>query len=166
MSCRIENGRAILPNGKDSKLFERLKEYGGHQANAIYESIYSKEFKDFYGFDFEKEDINQMERAANNLDENNEPKLFIDDNKYSFIRNDSKEFFIDIANKEKSRVLDLGGRPEVESAELQGELINTAVSLINKIKTKANLTDRQISEMFDNDEMRNRILLLAFNEAE
>jgi len=165
MSCRIENGRAILPNGKDSKLFESLKEYGGHQANAIYESIYSKEFKDFYGFDFEKEDITQMERAVNNLDENNEPRLFIDDNKYSFMRNDSKEFFIDIANKEKSRVLDLGGRPEVESAELQGELINTAVSFINKIKTKANLTDRQISEMFDNDEMRNRILLLAFNDS-
>ena len=35
MSCRIENGKAILPNGKQSKLYDKLKESLGHKADNI-----------------------------------------------------------------------------------------------------------------------------------
>ena len=34
MSCRIENGRAILPNGKDSKLLKGLRDAVGSKAQA------------------------------------------------------------------------------------------------------------------------------------
>ena len=51
MSCRIENGRAILPNGKDSKLLAKLREVvnNNFKAEALYESIYNSEgeFKKF-----------------------------------------------------------------------------------------------------------------------
>lgn len=74
MSCRIENGRAILPNGKDSKLLAKLREVvnNNFKAEALYESIYNSEgeFKKFYG-NFEEE--GQVD--TNFLDENGEPIL-------------------------------------------------------------------------------------------
>ena len=96
MSCRIENGRAILPNGKDSKLLKALRDAVGSiaQAEAMYETVYTEEFKKFYGFDFEKEDITQVERFANNLDENNEPRLFAGIGIYEFINNKLESFYI------------------------------------------------------------------------
>ena len=89
MSCRIENGRAILPNGKDSKLLKDLRDAVGSraQADAIYETVYTEEFKKFYGFDFEKEGITQIEQKLNLLDENNEPILYSGIGIYEFINN-------------------------------------------------------------------------------
>ena len=77
MSCRIENGRAILSNGKDSSLLKTLRDTVGNptEADTIYEQTYGNDFKTWLGFDFEKKDVSQMERFTYNLDENNEPKL-------------------------------------------------------------------------------------------
>ena len=120
MSCRIENGRAILPNGKDSKLLKGLRDAVGSkaQADAMYESVYGEEFKKFYGFDFEKEGITQVERFANNLDENNEPRLFAGIGIYEFINNKLESFPVALSDKQQSRVLDLN-RTEAENVEIQ-----------------------------------------------
>ncbi len=70
MSCRIEGGRAILPNGKDSKLYDKLKQEFGHKADNIYETVYGEEFKKFWGSDFQKDvGQSQIEQFGNNLDE-------------------------------------------------------------------------------------------------
>ena len=160
MSCRIENGRAILPNGKDSKLLKDLRDSVGSnaQAESLYESIYGEEFKKFYGFDFEKEGITQIERFANNLDENNEPRLFAGIGIYEFINNKLESFPVALADKQKNKVLDLN-RTEIENAELQSELINTLVGFTNNLKIKANIDNVDI--IFN--ALKNKTLLAAFN---
>ena len=119
MSCRIENGRAILPNGKDSKLLKDLRDAVGSnaQAEAMYESVYGEEFKKFYGFDFEKEGITQIERFANNLDENNEPRLFAGIGVYEFLNNKMESFPVAMSDVQKSKILDLS-RSAKENAEI------------------------------------------------
>ena len=137
MSCRIENGRAVLPNGKDSKLLKDLRDAVGSnaEAEAIYESIYSEEFKNFYGFDFEKQDITQIEQYFNNLDENNEPRLFQGIGIYEFLNNKSKSFPVALSNKQKNKVLDLN-RSEKENMQIQSALLNTLLGFANDIQTK------------------------------
>ena len=124
MSCRIENGRAILPNGKDSKLLKALRDAVGSnaQAEAMYETVYTEEFKKFYGFDFEKEGITQLEQKLNLLDENNEPILYAGVGIYEFINNKSQSFPVVMSDVQKSKILDLS-RSEKENAEIQSELI-------------------------------------------
>ena len=78
MSCRIENGKAILPNGKQSKLYDKLKENLGHKADNIYETVYGEEFRKFWGSDFQK-DVGQSQiddKLFKNVDENGEPILY------------------------------------------------------------------------------------------
>ena len=69
MSCRIDpiSRRAILPNGKDSKLLADLRNASAtaSEAEAIYESVYSPEFKKFYKFDFEQKNIDQIQTFFN-----------------------------------------------------------------------------------------------------
>ena len=160
MSCRIENGRAILPNGKDSKLLKGLRDAVGSraQADAIYESVYGEEFKKFYGFDFEKEGITQVERFANNLDENNEPRLFAGIGIYEFINNKLKSFPVALSDKQQSKVLDLN-RTEAENAEIQSELINTLIGFTNNLKIKAGVDNADI--IFNT--LKDKTLLAAFN---
>ena len=137
MSCRIENGRAILPNGKDSKLLKDLRDAVGSnaEAEAIYESIYSEEFKKFYGFDFEKQDINQIAQYFNNLDENNEPRLFQGIGIYEFLNNKSESFPVALSNKQKNKILDLN-RSQKENMQIQSALLNTLLGFANDIQTK------------------------------
>ena len=120
MSCRIENGRAVLPNGKDSKLLKDLRDAVGSnaEAEAIYESIYSEEFKKFYGFDFEKQDINQIAQYFNNLDENNEPRLFQGIGIYEFLNNKSESFPVALSNKQKNKVLDSIGKSAYNGVDI------------------------------------------------
>ena len=51
MSCRVENGKAILRSGKESKLFNELFEATGNidQATDLYEQVHSKNFIDWFG---------------------------------------------------------------------------------------------------------------------
>ena len=160
MSCRIENGRAILPNGKDSKLLKGLRDAVGSkaQADAMYESVYGEEFKKFYGFDFEKEGITQVERFANNLDENNEPRLFAGIGIYEFINNKWESFPVALSDKQQSRVLDLN-RTEAENVEIQSELINTLIGFTNNLKIKAGVDNADI--IFNT--LKDKTLLAAFN---
>ena len=162
MSCRIENGRAILPNGKDSKLLKDLRDALGSnaQAEAVYESIYGEEFKKFYKFDFEKEGITQIEQFSNNLDENNEPKLFQGIGTYEFINIEQKSFYVALANKQKNKILDLN-RSEKENMEIQSALLNTLVGFANSIQTKVGY------KMGGNliTAIKNKTLLAAFNNS-
>ena len=163
MSCRIEGGRAILPNGKDSKLYDKLKQEFGHKADNIYETVYGEEFKKFWGSDFQKDvGQSQIEQFGNNLDENNEPILYSDVGMYEFMNPKGETFQIAEVNRDNSKALDLGGRSDQETVELQEELINTAVYVINTIKSKANLSETQVSQMFDNGVLKNELLKLTF----
>ena len=160
MSCRIENGRAILPNGKDSKLLKDLRDAVGSntEAEAIYESIYGEEFKKFYGFDFEKQDISQIEQYFNNLDENNEPRLFQGIGIYEFLNNKSQSFPVALSNKQKNKILDLN-RSEKENMQIQSALLNTLLGFANDIQTKVGY------KMGGNlvDALKNKTLQAAFN---
>ena len=51
MSCRVQNGKAILPNGKESELFKSLVRATGNidEATNLYEQVHSKNFVDWYG---------------------------------------------------------------------------------------------------------------------
>ena len=138
MSCRIENGRAILPNGKESKLLEKLREVSNSifKAEAIYESIYNSEgeFKKFYG-NFEEE--GQVDPLF--LDENGEPILYVDNGVYGFFKDgyDTSEFYaIGTFDKEKSKVLDLLQNTEEENRIYQKELVNTLMFFINDVRVK------------------------------
>ena len=179
MSCRTEiNGtiKYILPNGKDSKLFEGLKTTANtiSEAEKIYESVYSEEFTKFYGFDFQKDDVNQIERFANNLDENNEPRLFSGVGIYEFLNSKMESFPVSISNKQKNKILDLNRSSEKENIELQAELINTIIGFINKTKNASGLqNEAQINKYFniDKDNPQNKgllaekVLLAAFNNS-
>ena len=137
MSCRIENGRAILSNGKDSKLLKDLRDAVGSntEAESLYESIYGEEFKKFYGFNFEKENISQIEQFANNLDENNEPRLFQGIGIYEFINNKLENFPVALSNKQKNKILDLN-RSAKENMQIQSALLNTLLGFANDIQNK------------------------------
>ena len=164
MSCRIENGKAILPNGKQSKLYDKLKENLGHKADNIYETVYGEEFRKFWGSDFQK-DVGQSQiddKLFKNVDENGEPILYSDVGFYEFMNPKGETFQVAEAFREESKLLDLGGRSDQETVELQEDFVNTAVYLINTLKTKANLSEREVSEMFDNNVLRNEILKLTF----
>ena len=87
MSCRIEGGRAILPNGKDSKLYDKLKQEFGHKANNLYEIVYGEEFKKFWGSDFQSK-VGQSQiddKLFSYVDENGEPILYSDVGFYEFM---------------------------------------------------------------------------------
>ena len=172
MSCRIENGRAILPNGKDSKLLKALRDAVGSnaQAEAMYETVYTEEFKKFYGFDFEKEGITQLEQKLNLLDENNEPILYAGVGIYEFINNKSQSFPVVMSDVQKSKILDLS-RSEKENAEIQSELINTIIGFVNDIRSRADIKTSEINKIFDIDKdnpadkgvLADKVLLAAFN---
>ena len=141
MSCRIENGRAILPNGKESKLLEKLRELSNSnfRAEAIYESIYNSEgeFKKFYG-NFEEE--GQVDPLF--LDENGEPILYTEEGVWGFVKPGDTEgsegefYAIGVSNREKSKVLDLLQDTEEENRIYQKELVNTIMFFINNVRVK------------------------------
>ena len=125
MSCRVQNGKALLPNGKQSELFKKLVSVTGNpnEATKLYEDIYSKNFKEWYGKDWEKD------YAVDPFftDDNGEPKLVIEKG-YSSIKNTKgKTFKIPTEIKEIKSVLDIG-------RELQEELINTLASFVNRVR--------------------------------
>lgn len=153
MSCRIENGRAILPNGKDSKLLAKLREVvnNNFKAEALYESIYNSEgeFKKFYG-NFEEE--GQVD--TNFLDENGEPILYIEEGIYGFF-NQADEFYgIGAFSREKSKVLDLLQDTEEENRVVQANLVNTIMYFINEVKIELkkqglDFTDDVVNKLFN-----------------
>ena len=87
MSCRVQNNKAILPNGKESELFKSLT--GATQnieaATNWYEELHSKEFKDWFGRDWEKDYSKDLF-----TDENGEPKLIAEIGYFS-IKNDKEK---------------------------------------------------------------------------
>lgn len=159
MSCRIDpiSRRAILPNGKDSKLLADLRNASAtaSEAEAIYESVYSPEFKKFYKFDFEQKNIDQIQTFFNNLDENNEPRLFPGNGKYEFINIDAKSFPVRLSNKQKSKVLDFNRSPQ-ENAELQDALLNTIVGFINNVKIAGGLQNKKEVDTFFNTDKKTK----------
>ena len=124
MSCRVQKGKAILPNGKTSELYEDLKiaTRDSNEATKIYDDIHSAEFKKWYGKDWEKDyNVDLF------TDNNGEPKLAYETGYVSFKNNKGDTWEIPVEVKEKSSVLNIG-------RELQDELINTIVNFVNTVK--------------------------------
>ena len=177
MSCVIDkNGNAIAPNGKPSNLLKELRDKmnSNARAEAIYESIYNTEgaFKKFYG-DFQV----KGEVSPENLDENGEPKLFVDNGVYGFL-NDKQEFYaVEVYDREKSKVLELLQDNENDNRKLQGELVNTIMYFIHEVKkdfTKKGIpfNSETVNSLFNLDTdldkdtvvaLKDKLLLGAFN---
>ena len=123
MSCRVQNGKAILPNGKESELFKSLVRATGNvdQATNLYEQVHSKNFIDWYG--------NWEKNYTPNLfsDENGEPKLVAENGFWSFKNGKGDTWEIALEIKDKSNALNI-------DREAQTELINTLVGFITKVR--------------------------------
>lgn len=122
MSCRVQNGKAILPNGKESELFKSLVRATGSidEATNIYEQAHSKNFLDWYG--------NWTKDYTPTLfsDENGEPKLVAENGFWSFKKaGDTWPIALEI--KEKSNALNI-------DREAQADLVNTLVGFITKVR--------------------------------
>jgi len=164
MSCRVENGKAILRSGKESKLFNTLLEATGtiDQATDIYEQVHSKDFTDWFG-DWTQ---NYESDIYGFKDENGEPKLIKEDNGFWSFKNtkgDTWEVALEI--KEKSTALGI-------DREAQADLVNTLVGFITKVrrenpnKFKSN---KEVEKYFglikDSEykgELANKLLMEAF----
>ena len=124
MSCRVQNNKAILDTGKESELFKSL--IGATQdieaATNWYEELHSKDFKDWFGRDWEKD-----YKVDFFTDENGEPKLIPENGYFSIKNSKGKTWELPIEISESSTVLKIG-------SELQGELINTIIGFINKTR--------------------------------
>ena len=125
MSCRVQNGKAILPNGKESELFKSLVRATGNvdQATNLYEQVHSKNFIDWYG--------NWEKNYTPNLfsDENGEPKLVAENGFWSFKNGKGDTWEIALEIKERSDALNMG-------REVQEDLVNMLVGFINDVRTK------------------------------
>ena len=123
MSCRVQNGKAILPNGKESELFKSLVRATGNidEATNLYEQVHSKNFTDWYG--------NWEKNYTPNLfsDENGEPKLVSENGFYSFKNGKGDTWEIALEIKDKSNALNI-------DREAQADLINTLVGFITKVR--------------------------------
>ena len=110
MSCRVQNFKTgeieyTLPNNKESKLFKSLKSatQNSLEAEKLYEQIRSKEFKNWFGRDWEKDYSVDFF-----TDENGEPELVDEIGFHSFKNNKGETFPIYIQIKESSNSLNIG----------------------------------------------------------
>ena len=163
MSCRVQNNKAILDTGKESELFKSL--IGATQdieaATNWYEELHSKDFKDWFGRDWEKD-----YKVDFFTDENGEPKLIPENGYFSIKNSKGKTWELPIEISESSTVLKIG-------SELQGELINTIIGFINKTRIEnPNIfrTSEQVEKYFgldqdteDKGDLADKILVEAFN---
>ena len=140
MSCRVQNGKAILPNGKESELFKSLVRATGNvdQATNLYEQVHSKNFIDWYG--------NWEKNYTPNLfsDENGEPKLAAENGFWSFKNGKGDTWEIALEIKDKSNALNI-------DREAQTDLINTLVGFITKVRGEnPNIfrDDKQVEKYF------------------
>lgn len=125
MSCRVQNGKAILPNGKESKLFKSLVIATGNidEATNLYEQAHSKNFTDWFG-NWTK---NYESDIYGFTDENGEPELRAENGLWSFKNNKGETWEVALEIKDKSNALNL-------DREAQTDLINTLVGFITKVR--------------------------------
>ena len=111
MSCRVQNGKAILPNGKESELFKSLVRATGNidDATNLYEQVHSKNFVDWYG------DWTQNYTPTLFSDENGEPKLVAENGFWSF-KKGKETWEIALEIKENSNALNVNLKLLVFSA--------------------------------------------------
>ena len=123
MSCRVQNGVAVLPNGKESELFKSLVRATGNvdEATNLYEQVHSKSFVDWFG--------NWDTNYTPNLftDNNGEPKLVPENGYWSFKNNKGQSWEIAIEIKELSTALNIG-------RDVQEDLINTLIGFISNVR--------------------------------
>jgi len=127
MACRIKNNKAYAKNGEESQLFNKLVQDTGNLelAETIYREIYTNEFKDDFGMDFEN-NAKALEETFPFTDSNGEPKLIAGDGFYYMIRpaDGSRLVFDNIKDGTKSSTDGLSYLEE-------RELIDTAISFVN-----------------------------------
>jgi hypothetical protein len=162
MGCRVKNGKAILPSGKESNVFNALNDATKNvdEATTLYEQLHSKSFKDWYGENWElKYDVGLF------TDENGEPKIEENKGYYSIMNKKQQEWRLPIKNREKSSSL-------IKDRDLQNDLIDTLVGFINKVRDENPgifKTEEEVEAYFGLDEatkdkgdLADKVLLEAF----
>lgn len=131
MACRIKNNKAYAKNGKESQLFNKLVQDTGNLelAETIYRQIYTQEFKDNFGMDFEN-NAKALEETFPFTDDNGEPRLIEGDGFYYMIRPDGSRIVFD--NIKDSKKSSTDGLSYLE----ERELIDTAISFVNDARKK------------------------------
>jgi len=161
MGCRVKNGKALI-NNKESNLFNSLLNATKNvdEATELYEQLHSKDFKDWYGEDWEKTyDINMF------TDENGEPKIEENKGYYSIMNKKQQEWKLPIKNREKSSAL-------LRDRDLQNDLIDTLVGFIIKVREENPgifKTEDEVESYFglnentkDKGDLADKVLLEAF----
>ena len=164
MSCRVENGKGIAPNGKESELFRTLITATAdmEQATMLYDQVYSENFKKWFG-DWTK---NEGPDIYGYTDNNGEPKLIPEDGFWSFRNKEGDVWEVALEIKEKTNALNL-------DREAQADLMGTLVKFITDTRNEnPNLfkDNKQVERYFglDKDDtvskgtLANKLLMEAF----
>ncbi len=122
------------PGGESSLLFDRLLNATGDPAVAeyVYRNMYTKEFKDDYGLDFEN-DPKAKNPATLITDENGEPKLGFGNGYYYVIRPDGTE---KILTNSKGEALTFATTQTASDLSYEKErvLVDTVISFFNDFR--------------------------------
>ena len=122
------------PGGESSLLFDRLLNATGDPAVAeyVYRNMYTKEFKDDYGLDFEN-DPKAKNPATLITDENGEPKLGFGNGYYYVIRPDGTE---KILTNSKGQPLTFATTQTASDLSYEKErvLVDTVISFFNDFR--------------------------------
>ena len=140
MACKIKRDSdnnvvgIETPGGESSLLFDRLLNATGDPAVAeyVYRNMYTKEFKDDYGLDFEN-DPKAKNPATLITDENGEPKLGFGNGYYYVIRPDGTE---KILTNSKGQPLTFATTQTASDLSYEKErvLVDTVISFFNDFR--------------------------------
>jgi hypothetical protein len=140
MACKLkrDNDNNVVgietPGGESSLLFDRLLNATGDPAVAeyVYRNMYTKEFKDDYGLDFEN-DPKAKNPATLITDENGEPKLGFGNGYYYVIRPDGTE---KILTNSKGQPLTFATTQTASDLSYEKErvLVDTVISFFNDFR--------------------------------
>ncbi len=140
MACKLkrDNDNNVVgietPGGESSLLFDRLLNATGDPAVAeyVYRNMYTKEFKDDYGMDFEN-DPKAKNPATLITDENGEPKLGFGNGYYYVIRPNGTE---KILTNSKGQPLTFATTQTASNLSYEKErvLVDTVISFFNDFR--------------------------------
>jgi len=140
MACKLkrDNDNNVVgietPGGESSLLFDRLLNATGDPAVAeyVYRNMYTKEFKDDYGLDFEN-DPKAKNPATLITDENGEPKLGFGNGYYYVIRPNGTE---KILTNSKGQPLTFATTQTASDLSYEKErvLVDTVISFFNDFR--------------------------------
>ena len=136
MACRIKNNKAFAKNGNESILFNSLVESTGNVvlAEEVYRYMYTKEFKDDFGMDFEN-NPKSLEETFLFTDKNGEPKLINGFGNFLIPRTDGT--FITVTDKKgKPVTIPVSQTSMGVDYVYEKAAVDTMISFVNDIRNR------------------------------